>query len=171
MTESTITAWVLHTLIDVNFTCLTLPSFRADTGEALIVFSFFTDTTIFAWSGAAWCQQDLTVITSVWEQTVALISSNIINAGALVEAWVGGTLIDVSLTVRARESCSACAVVSAGHVLAGSTIHTWVGLTLVVVDVTVWSTPSRVTSTFVPIDKILTPTVDAGIAAALIYLR
>ena len=38
--------------------------------------------------------------TSVRQQTVALVSSHIIDAGALVEAGVGGTLVDVSLAVR-----------------------------------------------------------------------
>lgn len=45
-------------------------------------------------SAAATCR------TSVGQQTVALVSSHIIDAGALVEAGVGGTLVDVSLTVR-----------------------------------------------------------------------
>lgn len=170
MTESTIAAWILHTLVNVNFTRLTLPPFRADAGKALIIFSFFTYSTIFARSWAARSQHDFTVITSVRKQTIALISSHIINAGALVETWVGGTLVDVSLTVRASESCSACAMIAAGHVLAGSTVHTWVGLALVVIDVTVWSTPSRVTSTFVAIYEILAPTMDARVAAALIHL-
>lgn len=170
MTESTVAAWILHTLVYVNFTCLTLPSFRANAGEALIIFSFFTYSTIFARSRTAWSQQDFTVVTSVWKQTIALISSHIINAGALVETWVGGALVDVSLTVRASESRSAGAMITTSHVFAGSTIHAWIGLTLIVIDVTVWSTPSRVTSTFVSIDEILAPTMDARVAAALIYL-
>lgn len=170
VTQSTIATRTLHTLVDVNLTCLTLPSFRADAGKALVVFSLLTNSTIFAGSGAAGSQQDLTVITSVGQQTVALVSSHIINAGALVKARVGGTLVDVSLAVRSSEPCSACAVVSAGHVLAGSTIHAWVGLALIVIDVTVWTTPSRVTGTFVAIDEILTPAVDAGVATTFIHL-
>lgn len=61
-------------------------------------------------------------------------------------------------------------MIATSHVLAGSTIHAWIGLTLVVIDVTVWSAPSRVTSTFVAIDEILTSTMDARVAAALIHL-
>lgn len=38
--------------------------------------------------------------TGVRQQAVALVSSHIIDAGALVEAGVGGALIDVSLAVR-----------------------------------------------------------------------
>lgn len=136
----------------------------------MVIFSFFTYSSIFARSGAARGQQDLTVITSVGKQAVALISSYIINASALVEAWVGGTFIDISLAVRTSESCSACAVVSAGHVLAGTAIHAWVGLTLIIIDATVRATPSRVTSAFVAINEILASAMDAGVAAALIYL-
>lgn len=170
MAESTVAAWILHTLVDINFTCLTLPSFRANAGEALIIFSFFTYSTIFARSWTTRSQQDFTVVTSVWKQTIALISSHIVNAGALVETWVGGALVDVSLTVRASKSCSACAMISASHVFAGSTIHARIGLTLIVIDVTVWSTPSRVTSTFITIDEIMAPTMDARVAATFINL-
>lgn len=171
MANSTIATWALHTFVDINLTCLTLPSFRADAREALIVFRLFTYSTIFAGSGAAGCQQSLTVFTSVGQQTVALVSSHIIDAGALVEAGVGGTLVDVSLAVRSSEASSARAVVSAGHVLAGSPIHAWVGLTLIVIDVTVWATPAGVTGAFVAIDEVLASAVDAGVAAALIHLR
>lgn len=38
--------------------------------------------------------------TGVRQQAVALVSSHVINAGALVEAGVGGALVDVSLAVR-----------------------------------------------------------------------
>lgn len=38
--------------------------------------------------------------TSIGQQAVALISSHIIDAGALVEAGVGSAFIDVSLAVR-----------------------------------------------------------------------
>lgn len=38
--------------------------------------------------------------TSVRQQAVALVSSHVIYAGALVEAGVGGALVDVSLAVR-----------------------------------------------------------------------
>lgn len=62
-------------------------------------------------------------------------------------------------------------MVSAGHVLAGSAVHAWVGLTLIVIDVTVWAAPSRVAGTFVAVDEILTPAVDAGVATAFIHLR
>lgn len=41
----------------------TLPPFRTDAGEALIVFRFFTHTAILAGSGAARCEKDLTVVT------------------------------------------------------------------------------------------------------------
>lgn len=171
MANCTIAAWALHTFVDINLTCLTLPSFRADAGEALVVFSLFTYSSVFTGSGAAGRQQGLTVFTSVGQQTVALVSSHIVDAGALVQAGVGGTLVDVSLAVRSSESDSACAVVSAGHVLAGSPVHARVGLTLIVIDVTVWATPARVTGTFVAIDKVLASAVDAGVAATLIHLR
>lgn len=170
MAESTVAAWILHTLVNVNFTCLTLPSFGADAGEALIIISFFTYSPIFTRSWVTWRKQDFTVVTSVRKQTIALISSHVINTGALVETWIGGTLVDVSLTIRACESCSASAMIATSHVLAGSTIHTRIGFTLIVVDVTVWSAPSRVTSTFIAIDEILAPTMDAWVAAALIHL-
>lgn len=41
----------------------TLPSFRADAGEALVVLSLLTYSTVFTGSGAAGSQQDLTVVT------------------------------------------------------------------------------------------------------------
>lgn len=41
----------------------TLPSFRADAGKALVVFSLPTHSSIFTWSGAAGCKQGLTVFT------------------------------------------------------------------------------------------------------------
>lgn len=123
MTHGTISAWTLYTFVDINLTCLTLPSFRADAGETLVVFCLLTYSTIFAGSGAAGCQQGLTVFTSVGQQTVALVSSHIVNAGALVEAGVGGTLIYVSLAVRSCEASSACTVISTGHIFAGSSIH------------------------------------------------
>lgn len=41
----------------------TLPSLRADAGEALVVFRFLTYATIFTGSGAAGRQQNLTVFT------------------------------------------------------------------------------------------------------------
>ncbi len=41
----------------------TLPSFRADAGEALVVFRLLTYSTVFAGSGAAGRQQGLTVFT------------------------------------------------------------------------------------------------------------
>lgn len=170
MANSTIAAGALHTFININLTCLTLPSLRADAGEALVVFRLLTNSTVFAGSGTAGRQQRLTVLTSVGQQTVALVSSHIINAGALVEAGVGGTLVDVSLAVRSSETSSACAVVSAGHVLAGSSIHARVGLTLVVIEVTVLAAPPRVTGTFVPVDEVLASTVDAGVAATLVHL-
>lgn len=44
----------------------TLPPFRADAGEALVVFSLLTYSTVFTGSGAAGCQQDLTVVT--WQR-------------------------------------------------------------------------------------------------------
>lgn len=169
--NSPIAAWTLHTFVDIDLTCLTLPSFRADAGEALVVFSFLTYSTIFTGFGAAGCQQYLTVFTSVRQQTVALVSSHIVDAGALVEAGVGGTLVDVSLAVRSSEASSACAVVSAGHVLAGSPVHARVGLTLVVIDVTVGAAPAGVAGTFVAIDEVLASAVDAGVAATLVHLR
>lgn len=171
MADGTIAAWALHTFVDINLTCLTLPSFRADAGEALVVFSLLTYSTVLTGPGAAGRQQGLTVFTSVGQQTVALVSSHIIDARALVQARVGGTLVDVSLAVRSSEAGSACAVVSAGHVLAGSPVHAWVGLTLVIVDVTVGATPARVTGTFVAIDEVLASAVDAGVAATLVHLR
>lgn len=170
-TNSTVATWALNTFVDVNLTCLTLPSFRADAGEALVVFRLLTYSTIFTGSGATRCQQDLTVFTSVGQQTVALVSSHIIDAGALVEARVGGTLVDVSLAVRSSEASSACAVVSACHVLAGSAVHAWIGLALVVIDVTVWAAPAGVTSTFVAVNEVLAPAMDAGVTSTLIYLR
>lgn len=171
MTNGTISAWALDTFIDINFTCLTLPSFGADAGEALVVLCLLTYATIFTGSGAAGCQQGLTVLTSVGKQTVALVSSHIVNAGALVEAGVGGTLVYVSLAVRSCEASPARAVVSAGHVFAGSSIHARVRLTLIVVDITVWTTPARVTGTFVAIDEVLAPAVDTGVTTTLIHLR
>lgn len=42
---------------------VTLPSSGADAGEALVVFSLLTYATVFTGSGAAGCQQDLTVVT------------------------------------------------------------------------------------------------------------
>lgn len=170
MTKSAIAAWALHTFIDVNLTCLALPSFRADAGEALVVFRLLTHSTVFAGSGAAGGQQGLTVFTSVRQQAVALVSGHIVDAGALVEAGVGGALVDVSLTVRSGEADSASAVVSAGHVLAGSSIHAWVRLTFVVIDVTVLAAPAGVTGTFVAIDKVLASAVDTGVTAALVHL-
>lgn len=123
MTYGTISAWALYTFVDINLTCLALPSFRADAGETLVVFCLLTHPTIFTGSGAAGSQQGLTVFTSVGQQTVALVSSHIVDAGALVEAGVGGTLVYVSLAVRSCEASSACAVISACHVFAGSSIH------------------------------------------------
>lgn len=171
MANGAIAAWALHTFIDINLTRLTLPSFRADAGEALVVFRLLAYSTVFTGSSTAGGQQGLTVFTSVGQQTVALVSGYIIDAGALVEAGVGGTLIDVSLAVRSCEADSACTVVSAGHVLAGSPIHAWVGLALVIVDVTIWAAPAGVTGTFVAIDEVLATAMDTGIAATLIHLR
>lgn len=51
------------------------------------------------------------------------------------------------------EASSTRAVISTGHVFAGSSVHAGVGLTLIVVDVTVWTTPARVTGTFVASGK------------------
>lgn len=42
---------------------LTLPSFRADAGEALVVLRLLTYATVFAGSGAAGGQQGLAVFT------------------------------------------------------------------------------------------------------------
>lgn len=103
MANSTIATWALHTLIDINLTCLTLrqkivkgrlitlssgkvgmtrwnrnewmdtlPSFRADAREALVVFRLLTYSTIFTGSGAAGRQQSLTVFT--WWQRIENIS-------------------------------------------------------------------------------------------------
>lgn len=44
----------------------TLPSFRADAGEALVVFRFLTYATVLTGSGAAGGQQGLTVFT--WQK-------------------------------------------------------------------------------------------------------
>lgn len=140
--KGTIAAWAFHAFIDINLTCLALPTLRANTGEALIVFSLLTYSTIFTGSGAAGGQEGLTVFTSVRQQTVALVSSNIIDAGSLVEAGVGGTLIDVSLAVRPSKASSACAVISTSHVLAGSPIHAGVGFAFIVIDVTVLAAPA-----------------------------
>lgn len=170
MAHSTVAARALHTFVDIYLTCLTLPSFGADAGEALVIFRLFTNTPVFTGSGAAGRQQGLTVITSVGQQTVALITGHVVDAGALVQAGVGGTLVDVSLAVRSSEARPAGAVVPAGHVLAGPPVHARVGLTLVVVDVTVGPAPARVTGTFVAVDEVLAVSMDAGVAATLVHL-
>lgn len=126
---------------------------------------------MFAGFGAAGCHQGFTVLSSVWQDTVALVACDVVNARPLIEAGVGGTFIDVGLTVWPSEAHATGANVSAGHVLAGASIHTWVGFTLIVVDVAVFTTPARVTQAFIAVDLVLAVTVDTGIAEALVDLR
>lgn len=125
---------------------------------------------MFTGFGAARCHQGLTVLSGVGQDAVALVACNIVNAGPLVEAWVGGTFVDVGLAVWASKAHAAGADVSAGHVLAGASIHAGIGFTLIVVDVTVFAAPARITQAFIAIDLVLTVTVDAGIAEALVDL-
>lgn len=66
----------------------TLPSFRADAGEALVVLRLLTYSTVLTGSGAAGRQQDLTVFT--WWQRKENISVCI----ALVN---GGTASDFNI--------------------------------------------------------------------------
>lgn len=49
----------------------TLPSFRTDAGEALVVFGFLTYSAIFTGSGAAGREQDLTVFTW-WQNNISV---------------------------------------------------------------------------------------------------
>lgn len=51
--KGAIAAWALHAFVDIDLACLTLPSFRADAGEALIIFRLLTYSTIFTWPGTA----------------------------------------------------------------------------------------------------------------------
>ena len=162
--------WAFHTLIDVNLAGLTLPACGTDTGKTLIVFRLLAYPAVFAGAGSTWGQHHLTRGSCIWQRTVALVSSDIINAGPLVQAGVGGTFVDVGLAIRATEAFSAGAYVATGHVLAGATVDTRVGLTLVVVDVTVCSTPPRGTVTLVPIEAIPASSVDAGVTVALVDL-
>lgn len=53
-----------------------------------------------AWSFGGVQAATSTQHTGIGQQAVALISSHIIDAGALVQAGVGSTFIDVSLAVR-----------------------------------------------------------------------
>lgn len=69
--------------------------------------------------------------TSIGKQAVALISSHIIDAGALVEAGVGSTFIDVSLAVRPcrgwiREDEEVRYQLTAEHTLSMSPRREWV---------------------------------------------
>lgn len=167
----TMATWAFHTLIDVNLAGLTLPACGTDTGKALVVLRLLAYPAVFAGAGGTWGQHHLTCGSCIGQRTVALVPSDIIDAGSLIQAGVGGTFVDVGLAVRATEAFSAGAYVATGHVLAGATVDTRVGLTLVVVDVTVCSTPPRGTVTLVPIEAIPASSMDAGVTVALVDLR
>lgn len=170
MTDGVISARVFDTFVNVHLTRLALPSLKAHTREALVVFRLLAYTSILTRFRAARGQQGLTCLTSVRQQTVAFISGHVINTGSLIQARVGGAFIDISLAVGTTEAGAACADVATGHVLTGASIHTGVGLTLIVVDVTVDTTPSRVANTVISIDFVFTVSMDTGVAKAFVEL-
>lgn len=171
LARGTMATRAFHTLIDVDLAGLTLPACGTDTGKALIVLGLLAYPTVFAGAGGTWGQHHLTCGSCIGQRAVAFVPSDIINAGALVQAGVGSTFVNVGLAVRATEAFSAGAYVATGHVFAGATVDTRVGLTLIVVDVTVCPTPPRGTVTFVSIEAIPASSMDAGVTVALVDLR
>lgn len=65
--QSAIATRAFYTLIDVNFTCLALPAFWADTGEALIVVRLLTLSSVLTGQRATGVQHILTCFTCVGE--------------------------------------------------------------------------------------------------------
>lgn len=170
MTDGIISTRVFDTFVDIYLTRLALPSFRTHTREALIVFGLLTHASILTGFRATRGQQGFTVLTSVRQQTIAFVSSHVINTGSLIQARVGGAFVDICLAVGTAEASAACADVATGHVLTGASIHTGVGLTLIVIDVTVDTTPARVTNTVISIDFVFTVSMDTGVAKAFVEL-
>lgn len=166
-----VAARAFHTLINVNFTGLTLPTRGTDTGKALIVLRLLAYPTVFAGAGGTWGQHHLTCGSCIGQGTVAFVPGDIINAGPLVQAGVGSTFVNVGLAVRTAEAFSAGAYVATGHVFAGATVDTRVGLTFIVIDVTVCPTPPRGTVTSVSIEAIPASSMDAGVTVAFVDLR
>lgn len=50
LTLGAMSAGVLHALVDIDLTCLSLPSGGTDTGETFKVFGFLTFSIIFTWA-------------------------------------------------------------------------------------------------------------------------
>lgn len=84
LAQSTVSARVFHTFIDVNLTGLPLPSHRTYAGEAFIVFRLLTSSSILTWADTTRCQNVFTCFPSIGEQANALESSNPIYACPLV---------------------------------------------------------------------------------------